>query len=102
MYHHRVQAEFDFQRNGWRVPDSTSRSLTVLPISSGTVPITYVRSGKARRYILRIQPDGAARVTLPRWGSKGQAYAFGRRGTSWIEKQLGKWERSAFGPQTCS
>jgi len=98
-YHRRVQAEFDFQRNGSMTTKSIGPSRALLQMSSGTVPITYMRSGKARRYILRIQPDGSARVTLPRRGSKGQAYAFAQRESGWIEKQLAKGRASAFAPQ---
>ena len=98
-YPRRVQAEFDFQRNGSMTTKSIGPSRALLQMSSGTVPITYVRSGKARRYILRIQPDGSARVTLPRWGSKAQAYAFAQRESGWIEKQLAKGRASGFAPQ---
>jgi len=98
-YNRRVQAEFDFQRTRSMTTKSLPPSLALLQMSSGTVPITYVRSGNARRYILRIQSDGSARVTLPRWGSKAQAYAFAQRESGWIEKQLAKRRAAAFEPQ---
>ena len=33
------------------------------------VRLWFVRNRRARRYILRLRPDGAARVTVPRGGS---------------------------------
>jgi predicted metal-dependent hydrolase len=46
-----------------------------------------VRHPTARRYVIRVRPDGAVRVTLPRWGSKREAMAFVDRQRSWIEKE---------------
>jgi predicted metal-dependent hydrolase len=40
---------------------------------------------RARRYILRVQPDGSLRVTVPRGGSRRQAEAFIRENRRWIE-----------------
>jgi hypothetical protein len=52
------------------------------------VPLRLVRNRRARRYILRLRPDGSARVTLPRGGSVAQAMQFARRNAAWIEKEL--------------
>ena len=49
--------------------------------------VEFVRSPRARRYILRIRPDGSLRVTLPRWGSKREARAFVARQRRWIARQ---------------
>ena len=48
----------------------------------------FVRNRRARRYILRLRPDGAARVTVPRGGSLAEARRFAERNTSWLEQQL--------------
>src|SRR5262249_36055676 len=47
----------------------------------------FVRTPRARRYILRIRPDGSLRVTVPRWGSKREARDFVARQRRWIERE---------------
>jgi predicted metal-dependent hydrolase len=49
--------------------------------------VLFVRHRRARRYILRVLPDGAIRVTLPRWGSKREALAFVEAQRDWITAQ---------------
>ena len=46
--------------------------------------LTFVRNGRARRYILRVLPDASVRVTIPRHGSRREAEAFVRTRTRWI------------------
>jgi predicted metal-dependent hydrolase len=62
----------------------------VLRIGSETVPIRYIRNPKARRYIIRLQPDGSVRATVPRVGSFKQARAFVEGNRDWIVRQLRK------------
>jgi len=52
------------------------------------VRLHFVRNRRARRYILRLRPDGNARVTIPRGGSVAEAARFAKRNTAWLEKQL--------------
>ena len=52
------------------------------------VRLCFVRNRRARRYILRLRPDGAARVTVPRGGSLGEARRFAERNLGWLEQQL--------------
>jgi predicted metal-dependent hydrolase len=47
----------------------------------------FVRHPKARRYVIRVRPDGTVRVTLPRWGSRRHAELFAEQQRSWIERQ---------------
>jgi predicted metal-dependent hydrolase len=61
-----------------------------LRIASAIVPVRYIRNPQARRYILRLQPDGSVRATLPRTGSLQQARAFVASHTDWIHHQLQK------------
>jgi predicted metal-dependent hydrolase len=49
--------------------------------------IDFVRTRRARRYILRVQSDGRLRVTLPRGGSKREAMAFVETQRRWIERE---------------
>jgi hypothetical protein len=50
-------------------------------------PVVFVRHRRARRYILRVLPDGTIRVTLPRWGARREAREFIEASRSWITKQ---------------
>ena len=57
----------------------------------------FVRHPRARRYVIRVRPDGVVRITIPRWGSKREAQSFADSQQSWIEKQQARWsaERKA-------
>lgn len=61
-----------------------------LVIGSRTVPLRMVCHPRARRYRLRLQADGSARVTIPRGGSVFEARAFVERSRSWLVDQLQK------------
>jgi predicted metal-dependent hydrolase len=49
--------------------------------------VTFTRRRRARRYVLRVDPEGGVRVTIPRGGSKREANAFVARHRAWIERQ---------------
>ncbi len=49
--------------------------------------IEFVRIRRARRYILRVRPDGTLRVTVPRGGSRREAEAFVQQHRDWVEKE---------------
>lgn len=51
------------------------------------LPIEFVRVPRARRYILRVRPDGTLRVTVPRGGSRREAEHFVRRHEKWIARE---------------
>jgi predicted metal-dependent hydrolase len=48
----------------------------------------FVRHPRARRYVLRVRPDGSVRVTIPRGGSRREAERFAGRQQAWIARQL--------------
>jgi predicted metal-dependent hydrolase len=50
--------------------------------------MVLVRNIRARRYVLRLRPDGAARVTIPRGGSAAEARRFAARNVGWLEREL--------------
>ena len=52
------------------------------------VRLCFVRNRRARRYILRLRPDGTARVTVPRGGVIAEARRFAERNAAWLERQL--------------
>ena len=61
-----------------------------LLVAGRAVRLALVRNPRARRYILRLQADGSARVTVPRGGSEAEARRFAERQTGWIERQLAR------------
>jgi len=46
--------------------------------------VEFVRVRRARRYILRVRPDGSLRVTVPRGGSRREAEQFVLKHQRWI------------------
>jgi predicted metal-dependent hydrolase len=64
-----------------------------LPLPLQAPPSTvFVRHPKARRYVIRVRPDGVVRVTIPRWGSKREGQHFADTQRPWIDKQLARWQ----------
>lgn len=59
-----------------------------LEVCGKRVPLRLVRNIRARRYVLRLRPDGTARVTIPRGGSVLEARRFAHRNLAWLETQL--------------
>ncbi len=59
-----------------------------LAVSGRQIPMALVRNRRARRYVLRLRPDGSARVTIPRGGSAAEARRFAERNKAWLERQL--------------
>jgi predicted metal-dependent hydrolase len=47
-----------------------------------------VRNPRARRYLLRLRPDGTARVTIPRGGTSAVARQFVERHAAWLEREF--------------
>ena len=63
-------------------------SVVHLPVGSQPLPLLMVRNPRARRYLLRLRPDGTARVTIPRGGSLAVARQFVERHAAWLEREL--------------
>ena len=59
----------------------------------------FVRHRRARRYLLRVDPDGRVRVTIPRGGSRREGDAFALRNRAWIESQLSRVRPPAIAPE---
>ncbi len=49
--------------------------------------VEFVRVRGARRYILRVRPDGSLRITVPRGGSRAEALTFMERQRAWIARE---------------
>jgi predicted metal-dependent hydrolase len=67
------------------VPPAPKESLEV---AGKRIPLLLIRNARARRYVLRLRPDGTARVTVPRGGSVAEAKRFANRNLTWLEAQL--------------
>jgi predicted metal-dependent hydrolase len=52
------------------------------------VRVDFVRHPRARRYVVRVRPDGSVRVTIPRRGSHREAVRFFESQADWVQKQL--------------
>lgn len=61
-----------------------------LRVGETELTVEFVRHPKARRYVLRLTPERVARVTMPRFGNRAEAFDFVQRQTAWLEKQLAK------------
>ncbi len=59
-----------------------------LLVGERRVPLLLVTNLRARRYLLRLRPDGAARVTIPRRGTLAAAREFAKRNIGWLEAQF--------------
>ena len=69
-------------------PASQSSTEALLVVSGRQIPLVMVRHPRARRYLLRLKPDGKARVTIPRGGSVSEAQRFAERNIPWLQHQL--------------
>lgn len=61
-----------------------------LAVGTRQVPLLLVPNRRARRYVLRLRPDGVARVTVPRGGSRADALRFVERNRPWLAQQIEK------------
>ena len=59
-----------------------------LTVGGRKISVRFVMVARARRYILRLQPDGTARLTIPRRGSLQEALRFASKNLAWLERQL--------------
>ena len=66
------------------------------------VRLRFVHNRRARHYILRVGPDSAARVTVPRGGSLREARRFVNSNVAWLERQLLQQALRPQGPRTWS
>jgi len=55
------------------------------------IPLRLIRSPRARRYLLRLDQDGAARLVIPRRGSQAEAMRFLERSRGWLERRVAAW-----------
>lgn len=79
----------------WRESAEAGLDVAAAPLRHVRPPeTTFVRNGRARRYILRVLPDSSVRVTIPRYGSRREAEAFVRTRSRWIADRRQELESS--------
>lgn len=59
-----------------------------LTVGGRSLPLLLVPNRRAKRYVLRLRPDGLVRVAIPRGGSVAEARRFAERNLPWLERQL--------------
>ena len=68
-------------------PEPASRRLAPPATTVAPQAPRLVRHPRARRYVLRLLPDGTPRITIPRRGSKRDALAFLEAQRDWIARE---------------
>jgi predicted metal-dependent hydrolase len=81
-----VQFEFNLESLGRPEVGET------LTIGTRQMPMVLIRNRRARRYILRMDQRGRARVTIPGRGSTAEARRFAERNKAWLERQFQRLE----------
>jgi predicted metal-dependent hydrolase len=70
-------------------PDSRKQvRVRELTIAGRHVPVTIARHRLARRYVVRISPEGELRLTVPRGASLAGGLAFAARQEDWIAREM--------------
>jgi predicted metal-dependent hydrolase len=72
----------------FRLKKSLAPTTADLRVDTRAVPLLIVHHPRARRYLLRLRPDGTVRVTIPRNGSIRAARDFASRNINWLEQQF--------------
>ena len=81
-----MQLVLPWLRNGGSATRE-KRPATVVEVGGHTYPVAIARHRRARRYVLRVTPDGALRLTVPRGGSVAGGLAFAKRQAAWIARE---------------
>jgi hypothetical protein len=55
------------------------------------ITVHIVFRPRARRYLLGLRPDGAARLVIPRRGSEAEGIRFLERNEAWLLKRVAQW-----------
>ena len=63
------------------------------------IPLAVIRNHRARRYLLRLRPDGSVRLTIPRRGSVTEGRRFAERNTEWLGRQLERFSAHPVKPK---
>jgi predicted metal-dependent hydrolase len=92
-----LQLSFDFigrHLDRLRAPRRPMRGDEPLVWKHG-INVRLVRRPRARRYLLGIQPDGNARLVIPRRGTEAEALRFLARSEAWLLRRREQWRARA-------
>jgi predicted metal-dependent hydrolase len=64
-----------------------AKAPAVLEVGTHTFPITIARHRRARRYVLRMTPEGGLRLTVPRGASIEGGLAFAKKQGEWLQRE---------------
>lgn len=83
-----------------RLPASSVPAAPFQLADATTIPLRIIASPRARRYLLRLDADGSARLVIPRRGSRAEAMRFLERSRDWLQRRHQQWlaHRSARQP----
>jgi hypothetical protein len=89
-----LQLSLDFL--GWRSnrlpPASSTPAAPKQPLAwKHGITVHLIRHPRARRYLLRLQSDGSARLVIPRRGTQAEALRFLEHSEAWLLKQSALW-----------
>jgi len=70
-----------------------------LTVHGRQIPLAVIRNHRARRYLLRLRPDGSARLTIPSRGSVVEGRRFAERNTEWLARQLARLQANPVKPK---
>ena len=73
-------------------PGSTPPPLEAVPAPPHAIPLRVVTSPRARRYLLRLDADGVARLVIPRRGSRAEGMRFLERSRDWLQRRHLQWQ----------
>jgi hypothetical protein len=64
-----------------------AKAPSLLQVGTETFPIAIARHRRARRYVLRMTPEGGLRLTVPRGASIEGGLAFAKKQGAWIARE---------------
>ncbi len=70
-----------------------------LEVHGRQIPLAVIRNHRARRYLLRLRPDGSARLTIPYRGSVIEGRRFAERNTEWLARQFLRLQANPIKPK---
>jgi len=96
---YKTAMQFELSFSPWR-PRALATREEWVRVGARQVRLWLVPNRRARRYVLRLRPDGAARVTIPRGGSAAEARRFAERNSAWLERELLRQAARRTAPRT--
>jgi len=76
-----------------RAPDDPARRM--LSVGKHTYPVSIARHRRARRFLLRVCPDGSLRLTVPRGAAIADGLRFAATQGDWIERERARQRQRA-------